>query len=1131
MFNRGIDELLQELPRIGEFDGSDIRRMLTRAWVDIMEWRDLAPTPGVGSRERLGVPDSPFITAGWTSPRAALRRLATALEVHAVLVPGLATVTVQACAFVAAEALSICNEQPDQGVSLNSVSPLGSARRYEHLEAGLLYRIAGYDANAARCGDEIGELDTPIDAESPASEWAMGTFRELLVAQVSPDLPDAPPAPSPSEHLDARVRHALWRKMGEAARRHTQWLTHQTGAVRTAVEEIRTLISLLHPDPDGWGGQVIHPDIHHIAVLLAKALEEDETRALRAVPNPPDEDGRYASYVQEQAKSRPLLWPSARIYAEQALPGPHAHAVVCVPTGAGKSAVAELAIAQTLHRGWVLYLAPTNALVGQLVRRLSSVFESLPGVQVRGFLGGAEYALLESEDLAVIGSCQVLVMTPEKCSLALRQNPDAFEDLQLCILDEAHLIEEPNGRGALTELVIAEVLHRAPHVRALLMSALIANADELADWLTAVTGVEAVPISHPWRPTRTLRAIAGFDQAGEEAAQALARDRLATLPGSRKKLTYDAPISLLVGLQGAWATNHPKDYWVVRTPVLSPRELHRTDGPSPTGVCLPMTAAIVTAMAEKGHRVLAFLPQNRHHSFTQAVKLSGSADWAPANHDKDIEALLTLAGAELGIESELRATLVKGVGVHTGALLREEQRASEISFDRDRIRVLFATGTLSQGLNLPATAVVIGGTKVGFDQDASPAERERRSRTQLLNAIGRAGRAYTSARSIAVVVPGRATQVANGASGKRVALTAGASFLTQEDAANDISSRLDGLIEKALGESLEVATLEGEEQSAFSFLSFAAGSGDAPGVVRRTWAVHRAGAASQGEAIAEALEATGSAFLAREQVPDWVSLAAHRAGLGLPETSYLYRWLLAELDVYEAPNTVEDWAYLLVDALASAPPEMVESLLPLTNDYRSTAIEALWSSDPDEAAEGHRALAATLIAWIQGEDLLSVAGHALGPHAERTGGRGQGMPLPKIIGLTDRGFGFRLSVLAGAMGAIVTTACETELQPGRWELPEACSRALSLLPFAVRWGAGNPGVIAWMRAGVRPRVVAHMLERRMPLTPSADWMNDEDLLRLAARHLAQTPEWVMEAMEGDRERELFRAMSCVREMT
>jgi len=1102
--------------------------MLTRAWVEIMEERDLSPASNAAGRSTMDDGGALFVSVDPRSPRASLRRLATALEVHAILVRELEAVTVQACAFVAAEALSICGEQPDPVEGLISASPLGSAKRYEHLEAGLLYRIAGYDANAARCADEIGELDTPTDAESPTSEWAMGAVRELLQARVNPDLPDAPPEPGPGERLDVRVRHGLWRGIGQAARRHTRWLTHQVGGTRTAVDEIDTLISLLHPDTDGWGGQVIHPDIHHIAVLLARAMEEDETRALRTVPPPPDADGRFATYVRQQARSRPLLWPSARIYSEQALPGPHAHAIVCVPTGAGKSAVAELAIAQTLHRGWVLYLAPTNALVGQLVRRLSAVFETLPGVEVRGFLGGAEYAVLESEDLAIIDSRQVLVMTPEKCSLALRQNPDAFEDLRLCVLDEAHLIEEPNGRGALTELVVAEVLHRAPHVRALLMSALVANADELADWLATVTGVEAVPISHPWRPTRTLRAIAGFDQAGDKTARDLARQRLADLPASRKRLAYDAPVSLLVGLQGAWATSDPDDYQMVRTPVVSPRELHRTDGVSAKGVYLPMTSAIVTAVADKGHRVLAFLPQNRHHSFSQAVKLPGSEDWVPAGDDLDVEALLTLADAELGIASELRATLEKGVGVHTGALLREEQRASELSFDRGRVRVLFATGTLSQGLNLPATAVVIGGTKVGFDQDATPAERERRSRTQLLNAIGRAGRAYTSARSIAVVVPGKATLLSGGrVNGKKVAGSAEASFLTQEDAANDISSRLDSLITKVLDGNLEVATLEGEEQSAFSFLSFAAGSGDAAGVVGRTWAVHRAGAGNQVEAIAGSLEATGSAFLAWERVPEWVSLAAHSAGLGLPETSYLYRWLLVELDMGPVPETVEDWAELLVETLTSAPPDMVESLLPMTNDYRSTAIEELWSSDLDEAARGGEALRATLISWIHGDDLLSVAAYALGRQTERTGSRSQGMPLPKIIGLTDRGFGFRLSVLAGALGAIVTTACEAEPDPGRWDLTETCSRTLGLLPFAIRWGAGSPGVIAWMRAGVRPRVVAHLLEQRMPLTPSADWMSDEDLRRRATSHLAQTPEWVLEAMQGDREQELFRAMSRV----
>ncbi len=537
------------------------------------------------------------------------------------------------------------------------------------------------------------------------------------------------------------------------------------------------------------------------------------------------------------------------------------------------------------------------------------------------------------------------------------------------------------------------------------------------------------------------------------------------------------------------------------------------------------------ALAENDQRVLAFLPKNRHDCFSQAVKLPGDTGWVPRDRDPEIDALLTLSDAELGVPSELRTTLAKGVGVHTGALLREEQRASELAFDRGRVRVLFATGTLSQGLNLPATAVVIGGTGVGYDARESLADRERRSRTQLLNAIGRAGRAYTSARSVAIVVPTHVPYVASNVNGSATARAAEATFLTQEDAANRVTSRLDGLIEKVLGDTLEVTTLEAEEQSAFSFLSFAADSGDAPGVVGRTWAVHRAGAADEAASIAAALAVTGASFLAREDVPQWVSLAAHRAGLGLPETSLLYRLLFAELGTNEPPDTVTGWAWLLVDFLRAVSPDARERLLPLIDVYKSTAIEELWSPEPASATRGHRALWDTLLAWLRGEDLASVAVHALGlgPEVVVPGERGRSGPLPKVIGLTDKGFGFRLSILAlSALGSIVATACESEPVPGRWELPEQSSKALGLLPFGIRWGADGPGTIAWLRAGVRPRVLAHLMERRMPLPSEMSWTDDEDLRRLATRQLAQSPEQVLRAMGDERERRLVSAMQRVR---
>lgn len=88
-------------------------------------------------------------------------------------------------------------------------------------------------------------------------------------------------------------------------------------------------------------------------------------------------------------------------------------------------------------------------------------------------------------------------------------------------------------------------------------------------------------------------------------------------------LDYKAPISLLVGLQGAWTSSEPADYALVRPP-WSLRD---------------------------DHRVIAFLPQNRHDCFTQAVKQPGSPSWVPTGADGDIDVLLDLADAELGVAS------------------------------------------------------------------------------------------------------------------------------------------------------------------------------------------------------------------------------------------------------------------------------------------------------------------------------------------------------------------------------------------------------------------------------------------------------------------------------------------------
>ena len=827
--------------------------------------------------------------------------------------------------------------------------------------------------------------------------------------------------------------------------------------------------------------------------------------------------GRFEDFQRQRASTRPLLWPSAAEYAELALPGPHAHAVVSVPTGAGKSAVAELAIAQAVRDGWVLYLSPTNALAGQIRRQLNEVVGQLSGVTVREFVGGVEYTELEGEDLGIIGERQILVMTPEKCSLALRQNPEAFGRMAFCVVDEAHILGEPGARAVIAELVLSEVLHRAPQARVLMLSALLANPADIAGWLRDATGIDAQVIDSPWRPTRTLRAIAGFDLERSNEVAERAVNSVQALPAHRKNIKFNAPLALFAGLQGAWRTSELVDFAFVPTTIEAPVKYHRDKGLNFDGYLNPTVQALVQGLGEHRHRVLAFLPRNKHYSFLAARDIPGFVGDTSVELGPEINALLVLADAELGTPSALRDALGKRVGVHTSAMLQEERRASELAFEREVAWVMFATGTMAQGLNLPATAVVIGGTKIGWDQSATSEQQRQRERAQLLNAIGRAGRANVAPRSMAIVVPDKV--IAFSTETDAATTIQRADFLREEDASTEINSQLDGLIARALDGTLDMTNMSSAEQTAFAFLSYAAEGNDAQGVLRRSWAIQRAAATAQAEEIARVLGQLGSAFLDSRSAPAWVALAAHRSGLALPETARLHGALRQHLADAPPPTTIRQWADTMIAVLRTMPPDELERALP-SKPYESTRLAPIWRENVAQRNDGWAALQATLTAWFEGQPLLQVAAQTEQKDPTGKTGRGQQDPLPRTLRVINEGFGFGLAIVAGALGAIVAAGRETDPE-GPWLLPADSARALALLPLAVRFGAATPSTIAWIRAGARPRVVAHLLDR---LIEAPSDMDDDDLRSWASRQLKDIADEYIRPATGDEERALITAM-------
>lgn len=1069
MFDLGVKRLLESLPELEALNAPQVRRLLTDAFLDVVAARD------------LDRPDGGDVEAG-----SNLRRLATALEIHAVLAPQLGRETRAACAFVAAEALEVHRERVAAGLETDVGESAGFPFDiYEAIESAALYFTAGYDANAAVASrairaDRVNVEQAEIEATRLGLVWIRAFF-ELR-------LPSDPPAvgpPSDALALADRVRWELWRRIATALEAHIRWLRGEPG-IQPGVESLRSLASRLQ-DAER------HSDLHHLAALLAEAADAVSLRALRTVPRPATGTELWDGYVERRVQQRPLLWPAAEEYARRALPGPAAHAVVSVPTGAGKSAVAEVAVAQGLSEGWVLYLAPTNALVAQVLRDLHARFDGIADVQVRAFLGGAEYTESAGEAVADIEDRQILVMTPEKCSLALRQAPQAFERLRLFVLDECHLIGDYSSRAVVAELVVAEVLERAPAARALLMSAMVANAAELASWLAVATGAGAVTIDNPWRPTRTVRAVLGIEADGGQQAWEGAAGFLEENP-ARAKVGFEAPVTLLASLHGAWNTLDPADYSLVQTTLVAPLTAGRRPGdgapiPIRTGYVNPMSGRLTHHLASRDHRVLTFLPKNKHHNFTVARDLEPLQPRPRANARlATISALLDLADYELGAASALRVLLDKAVGVHTSAMLRDEQLASEIAFNDGQAVALFATGTLAQGLNLPATAVVIGGTEVGHEPGVPPAIQEERARAQLLNALGRAGRAYVASRSLGIVIPGRWV-VFRPQMSPAVARES-ASFLEYEDASSEIGSQLVAMVDRALtAEGLPVDQMSDAEQTAFAMLSVS-DPDDGRRIIQRSFAAYRTGISDDSERagrVNSGLREAGVRFTEATGAPHWMASVANAAGVPLPATAALYAAATPRLS-NDRPTSAETWLELLVTSIGLMSAALTSQLLP-EYPFASTRIAGLFAADASREARASaaEALLATLRGWITGLPITELAGLAISETARGDARRGSGNPIPKMIGILDNGFGFGVSRAAGVFAALSRFGTEEGQAP--WESSDAERIEVNRLPLAIRFGCADRGALAWYRWGFRRRRVAHLLATHLP--PPDDLPEDD----------------------------------------
>ena len=150
--------------------------------------------------------------------------------------------------------------------------------------------------------------------------------------------------------------------------------------------------------------------------------------------------------------------------------------VVSAPTGSGKTLVGEYAIYRALAHGQkVFYTTPLKALSNQKLRDFREQF-------------GAERVGLLTGDMSLNREAQVVVMTTEIFRNMLYAEADAGDDplegVEAVVLDECHYMND-SQRGTVWE---ESIIHCPPSIQLVALSATVANAGQLTDWINRVHG-------------------------------------------------------------------------------------------------------------------------------------------------------------------------------------------------------------------------------------------------------------------------------------------------------------------------------------------------------------------------------------------------------------------------------------------------------------------------------------------------------------------------------------------------------------------------------------------------------------------------------------------------------------------
>lgn len=356
--------------------------------------------------------------------------------------------------------------------------------------------------------------------------------------------------------------------------------------------------------------------------------------------------------------------------------------LVAAPTGAGKTVVGEFAIHLAQAKGQkVFYTTPIKALSNQKYLELCNRY----GNDKVGLLTG---------DTNQNGDAPIVVMTTEVLRNMIYAGSNSLITLGYVVMDEVHYLAD-RFRGAVWEEVI---LHLPKDVRIVSLSATVSNAEEFGAWLDEVRGDTTIIVSEHRPVPLNQHVLFGdellelFEPGGKAVNQDLAVRHANKLRTPINRSQQNA------GKYGSKKSgqSHQRTRLQNLIPQLTKPEivdLLESEDLLPAIFFIFSRAGCEAAVRACLHRSVRLTTTEEKQEIRRVVE-----EKTYNIADEDL--------ATLGYIEWLSA-LERGVAAHHAGMLPAFKEVVEELFLRKLVKVVFATETLSLGINMPARTVVL----------------------------------------------------------------------------------------------------------------------------------------------------------------------------------------------------------------------------------------------------------------------------------------------------------------------------------------------------------------------------------------------------------------------------------------